>query len=89
MSQNHPLFDISSIIEQVKIRPNLERIDIGICPRLRDEKKITLKNTMKLPRKLICNLLVLRSAQEMRRLASNSAMKRFPKDLTRMLSNFF
>ena len=88
LRDNDDLLDISSIIEQVKIRPNLNSIDVEDCIRLPDEQQITLNDAMELPRELICNLLALRSAQEVRRLGNNSAMKRFPRDLTRMLSNF-
>ena len=88
MSNNLRLSDILSIIEQVKIHPNLEHVEVAVCPRLPDEQKVALNNALKLPRKLICNLLVLRSAQEVRRLENHSAMKRFPKDLLRVLGNF-
>ena len=88
LCDNDDLLDISSIIEQVKIRPNLNSIDIRNCPRLPDEQQITLNDAMELPRELICSLLVLRSAQEVKRLAPYSAMKRFPKDLLRVLGNF-
>ena len=88
LRDNDNLLNISSIIDQVKIRPNLEYIDVDNCPRLPGEQMVTLNDAMELPRGINCSLLVLRSAQEVRRLSGHSAMKRFPKDLTRMLSNF-
>ena len=88
MSFNQNLVDVLSIIEQAKIRPNLQLTSVYKCPLISKEQKVALEKAMDLPRKLICNLLALRSAQEVKRLAPYSAMKRFPKDLLRVLGNF-
>ena len=85
---NFEMSDILSIIEQAKFRHNLATVEIAICIRIPNYQRVALKNAMMLPRKLICSLLALRSAQEVKRLAPYSAMKRFPKDLLRMLCNF-
>ena len=88
MSFNQNLADILSIIEQAKIRPNLQSTSVYKCPLISKEQKAALEKAMDLPRKLICGLLALRSAQEVKRLGGRSAMKRFPKDLLRVLGNF-
>lgn len=79
------LSNIHELIRAVKISPHIQDVDIDYCSVSKTDK-LKLKLALQFP--LWKTLLILRSAQHIKRISKRAAVRYLPRDLCRELGSF-